>query len=164
MNYLNFNKQEFAKVANADDMTVKGRYSSTKYGLSLIANIPIVIDKDNFTFNLFGQFNAGIRGFNIPAINLYYDELHNKYVEVNYRSRSNTMAYLAYAGGVQFIFANVWGVRASYTYTLRSHHSIRYSVRLTDAYNNVKEDENYLHNYLNLSGFQIGAFYLIRKK
>lgn len=160
---LNFNKDKFLEYAETNDATIKGRYASTKFGLNILANVPIVIDKGDFAINLFGEFNAGLRGFNIPSIDLYYNELQNKYTEVSYRSRANTMGYLGYTGGIQLLFADVFGVRASYSVTLPSRHTIKYSVRMTDAFGNVEEAENYLNNYLDLTGLQFGAFFLFGK-
>ncbi|MGQ9847510.1 MAG: hypothetical protein ACUVQP_08435 [Bacteroidales bacterium] len=71
--------------------------------------------------------------------------------------------YKKYAGGTEFLFADLFGLRASYSVTLPSRHSIKYSVRLTDAFGNVEETENYLNNYLDLTGLQFGIFLLIRR-
>lgn len=160
---LNFNENKFLEYAGTNDAKIKGRYASTKFGLNILANVPIVVDKGDFAINLFGEFNAGFRGFNIPSINLYYNELQNKYTEVSYRSRANTMGYLGYTGGIQFLFADVFGLRASYSVTLPSRHSMKYSVRMTDAFGNVEEAENYLNNYFDLTGLQFGIFFLIGK-
>lgn len=160
---LNFNKDKFLEYAGTNSAKFKGRYASTKFGLNILANVPIVMDKGDFAVNLFGEFNAGFRGFNIPSINLYYNELQNKYTEVSYRSRANIMGYLGYTGGIQFLFADVFGLRASYSVTLPSRHSMKYSVRMTDAFGNVEEAENYLNNYLDLTGLQFGIFFLIGK-
>jgi len=160
---LNFNKDKFLEYAGTTDAEIKGRYASTKFGLNILANVPIVVDKKNFAINLFGEFNAGIRGFNIPSIDLYYNELQNKYVEVSYRSRANTMGYLGYSGGVQFLFGDVFGLNVSYSVTMPSRHSVKYSVRMTDAFDNVEEAENYLNNSLDLSGLQFGMFFLFGK-
>lgn len=160
---LNFNKDKFLEYAGTNDAKIKGRYASTKFGLNILANVPIVVDKGDFAINLFGEFNAGLRGFNIPSIDLYYNELQNKYTEVSYRSRANTMGYLGYTGGIQLLFADVFGVRASYSVTLPSRHTMKYSVRMTDAFGNVEEAENYLNNYLDLTGLQFGVFFVFGK-
>lgn len=160
---LNFNKNKFLEYAETNDAKIKGRYASTKFGLNVLANIPIVLDKGDFAINIFGEFNVGLRGFNIPSIDLYYNELQNKYTEVSYRTRANTMGYLGYTGGIQFLFDEVFGLRASYSVTLPSRHNIKYSVRMTDAFGNVEEAENYLNNYLDLTGLQFGVFFLIGK-
>ncbi len=160
---LNFNKTKFLEYAGTTEMKIKGRYASTKYGVNILANIPVFVQKNSFAVNVFGEFNAGLRSFNIPAIDLYYNELQNKYTEVTYRSRANTMGYLGYSAGVQIIFADVFGINASYSATLPSRHSIKYSVRMTDAFDNVEEAENYLNNYLDLNGLQFGIFFLFGK-
>jgi len=160
---LNFNKNKFLEYAGTTDAKIKGRYASTKYGLNIVENIPIVIDENNFTVNIFGEFNAGLRSFNIPSIDLYYNELQNKYVEVDYRNRSNTTGYIGYSGGIQVLFAEVFGLNVSYSVTLPSRHSIKYSVRMTDAFDNVEEAENYLNNSLDLSGLQFGIFFVFGK-
>jgi hypothetical protein len=163
-NHLNFNTPVFEEKAGAQEIKVKGGYSSTKYGLNIVENIPIVIDKNNFTIILFGEFNAGFRGFNIPAIDLKYSDLLNKYVEVTYRTRSNTMSYLGYSAGIQLLFVKKIGVSVSYSTLFPGRHSIKYSVRKTDAFGNVEEEENRLNNYLDLSGFQFGVFFLFGKR
>ncbi len=161
---LDFNKEAFSEINHTNDFKIKGRYASTRFGINVLANVPIVISKNHFTINLYGEGNAGLRGFNIPAIDLYYSELENKWVEVNYRSRSNTMGYLGFSAGLQFIFADVFGINLSYNEILPSRHSIKYSVRLTDAMGNVQEDESYLNNYLDMKSFQFGIFFLFGKK
>lgn len=161
---FNFNKEEYFKITEAEEMTVKGGYSSTKFGLNILANIPLVVVEKKFAINFFGEFNAGLRGFNAPAIDLYYNEIYNKYVEVSYRSRSNTMGFLGYSGGLQFIFNNRFGINLSYNALLKSRHSIKYSVRKFDAFNELYESEDYLNNYLDHTGFQIGIMFIFGKK
>ncbi|MCX7861984.1 MAG: hypothetical protein N2449_03245 [Bacteroidales bacterium] len=159
----NFNKEAFAQFALADDYKVKGRYASTRWGLNIVQNIPIVVSENNFLINIYGEANAGLRGFSIPAIDLYYSELNNKWVEVNYRTRMNTMGYLGFSAGLQFIIADFLGINISYNEVLRSRHSIRYSIRLTDAFEQVEEKESYLHNYLDSRSLQFGVFFLFGK-
>ncbi len=160
---LKFNSTAFQTNSNAKQIKVKGGYSSSKFGLNIFENIPIVLDENHFTIMLFGEFNAGLRGFNIPSIDLKYDELLNKYVEVSYRSRSNTMGYIGYSAGIQLLFIERIGVNVSYNTIIPSRHTIKYSVRKTDAFGNVEEEENYLNNYLDHSGFQFGVFYIFGK-
>ena len=158
-----FDKEAFVEYADPEQMWVKGGYSSTKFGLNLVANIPIVVSKGNFAINFFGEFNAGLRGFNIPSIDLAYNEIVNKYVEVTYRSRSNTMGYLGYSGGLQFIFNDRIGINLSYNALLRSRHSVKYSVRMFDAADELYEEENYMNNFLEHTGFQLGIMFIFGK-
>jgi hypothetical protein len=160
----NFNDKAFSEFAHTNNYKIKGRYASTRWGINALANIPVILIKEKLTVNIYGEANAGIRSFSIPSIDLYYNELENKWVEINYRSRSNTMGYLGFSGGIQFIISDFFGINISYNEILRSRHSIHYSVRLTDAYNNVVEDENYLHNYLDSKSLQFGILFLIGKK
>ncbi len=159
-----FNGQEFLNYTLADNLNVDGGYSSTKFGLNLLANIPIVIVDEGFTVNFFGEFNAGIRSFNIPAIDLYYNEIVNKYVEVTYRSRGNTMGYLGYSAGIQFLIVDRIGINVSYNAVLPSRHSVKYSVRMFDAMEELTEQENYLNNYLDHTGIQFGIMFIFGKK
>jgi|YNPMSStandDraft_1061717.scaffolds.fasta_scaffold00167_22 hypothetical protein len=164
MDRLNFNKEAFLEQAKTNEYKIRGRFASNRFGLNVLMNIPIVVSKNDFLINLYGEGNAGLRGFNIPSIDLYYSELENKWIELNYRTRINTMGYLGFSAGIQFIISNFFGINVSYSEVLRSRHSIRYHVRMTDAFGNVKENENYLHNYLNSKGLQFGIFFLFGKK
>lgn len=163
--YNNFklNKDKFFEYSGADKMWVKGGYSSTKFGLNILANMPIVIVKEGFAVNFYGEFNAGIRSFSIPDIDLEYNPIFNKYVEVTYRSRGNTMGYLGYSAGLQFLFAERFGINVSYNAVLPSRHSIKYSVRKFDAFEELTEDENYLNNYLDHTGLQFGIMFIFGK-
>ena len=158
------NKAAFSNSAQTSDMTVQGGYSSTKFGLNILMNIPLIVSQDRFAVNFYGEFNPGLRSFNIPGIDLYYDENVNKYVEVHYRSRKNTMGYLGYSAGLQFLFSNKWGINLSYNTILRSRYNIDYSVRKFDAFGNLYESENYINNYLDHSGVQLGLMFLFRGK
>jgi len=163
-NYFKFDEQAFMNYAQPDLMHIKGGYTSTGIGLNLQMNMPIVVHKKNFTFNVFAEGNAGFRGVSIPSIDLEYDELFNKYVEVNYRSRSNLMGYLGYNAGMQFIFANVVGLKISYAALMRSRHSINYSVRMFDAQGELYEAESYLNNYLDHTAIKFALVFYIGKK
>jgi hypothetical protein len=163
VNRLPLNEQRFVQQSSASAYRIQGKFGSTRFGLNLVGSVPIVIHPQYFAVNLFGEFQLGLRGMNIPSIDLRYNELENNYVEVSYRPRSNTMGYLAANAGVQFLFANKFGIYGAYHITLRSRHSIKYSVRAFDAERRLTEYENYLHNYLNVSGFQFGAFFLFGK-
>ncbi len=161
--WYNFNKPAFAEFAHTDQYRIRGKYNSTRWGLNIVQNIPIVMSKDNLVINIYGEGNAGIRSFNIPSIDLYYSEIENKWIEVNYRTRINTMGYLGFSAGIQFIFNNVFGINISYSEVLPSRHSVHYSVRLTDAFDKVSEHESYLHSYFNSKSLQFGLFLLIGK-
>ena len=163
-NQFKFNREAFMEYTGAEEMWMKGGYSSTKFGLNFLANIPIVVVKKKFVLNFFGEFNAGLRGFNIPDIDLKYNEIVNKYVEVTYRSRTSTMGYLGYSAGLQFIFSEWFGINVSYNAVLPSRHSIKYSVRKFDAFDELTEEENYLNNYLDHSGIQFGVMFIFGKK
>lgn len=159
-----FNKEAFMEYTGAEEMYVEGGYSSGKFGLNLVANIPIVVVKKGFAINFYGEFNAGLRGFNIPNIDLKYNEIVNKYVEVSYRSRTSTMGYLGYSAGLQFIFNDRFGLNVSYNAVLPSRHSVKYSVRMYDAFEELTEEENYLNNYLDHTGIQFGIMFVFGKK
>jgi|GEM_PF-1128294 len=163
VNRFRFNEQSFLMQTNPTNYRILGKFASTKLGLNLVANVPIVIHQKHFTVNLFGEFQAGLRGMKIPSIDLRFSELENKFVEVNYRSRNNTMGYLGGNAGIQLLFSNKIGCYAAYHLTLRSRHSIKYSVRAFDASGQLYEDENYLNNYLDATGLQFGVFFVFGK-
>ncbi len=164
MDRLNFNKEAFLEQVKTNEYKIKGRFASNRFGINVLMNIPIVVSKEDFLINLYAEGNAGLRGFNIPSIDLYYSELENKWVEINYRTRINTMGYLGFSAGIQFVISDFFGVNVSYNEVLRSRHSIRYYVRMEDAFGNVEESENYLHNYLDSKSLQFGIFLLFGKK
>lgn len=155
-----FNSEEFFKYTNAETMKAQKHYSSTKFGLNVLFNVPVKLDSDDWVLNFYAEGNAGIRSMNMPDIDLTYNEIANKYVEVTYRSRSNTMGYLGYSGGLKFLFLEKFGVNLSYNALLKSRHSIKYSVRMFDAAEELYEEENYAHDYLDHTGFQIGFLFL----
>jgi hypothetical protein len=159
-----FNKNAFLISTDANSMSVSGGYSSPKIGLNFITNIPAVIDDDRFTLNFFGIFNPGLMMLQIPEIDLFYDENLNKYTEVHYRPRSNTMGYLSYSGGMMFIFSNNIGLSISRNVVLKSRHSINYSSRMFDAFGQLYESEDYLNNYLDHKGWQIGVIFRSKKR
>ena len=159
--WFKINEQSFRNHANPETMVIKGGYSSPYFGLNFVANIPIVIDDNHFTVNLFAVGTPGLRGIKIPDIDLTYDELDNKYIEVSYRPRSSTSGYLAYRGGIQFLINNKFGLSLSYKGVMRSQHKLKYSVRSFDAKGVLYEDENYLNSYFNSDSYQIGLVFLL---
>lgn len=159
-----FNKSAFLSSVQPESMDVKGNYTSTKYGLNILMNIPTVVTKNKFTVNFYGQLTPGLKNFNVPDIDLYYDENLNKYVEVHYRTRKNIMGFIGYSCGLQTLFSDKWGINLSYNGVLKARHSINYSVRRFDAFGNLYEDEKYMTNYLNHSGWQLGVMFLIGKE
>jgi len=161
---FNFDSDAFYAYSKAETMKHKGRYGSTKFGLNILMNVPILVMSENFVINLYGEGNAGLRGLNIPEIDLTYNEIANKYTEVSYRSRANTMGYLGYNAGLQFLFSNKYGINLSYNEVLPSRHSIGYSVRMFDAEGRLTEKEDYLNNYLDHKGFQIAFIILFGKE
>lgn len=162
-NQFGFNRDAFMSVAQPQQMEVRGGYSSAKFGLNALFNMPIVLHPQYFTLNLYVEGNAGLRGMSIPSIDMWYDETINKYVEVSYRSRGGSMGYLGYSGGVQFLFNNKFGINVSYNAVEPSRHSIKYSVRKFDAEGQLFEDENYLNNFLDHSGLQFGILFIFGK-
>lgn len=162
--WFKFDQQAFSKYADPETIDVKGGYSSTYFGLNFVANIPIVLDKKHFTVNFFIVGTPGLRGIRIPSIDLTYDEILNKYVEVTYRSRANTAGYLAYRGGIQFLLNNAWGLSLSYKGVMRSQHRLNYSVRMFDAEGELYEEENYLSTYFNSESYQVGLIFLLGVK
>lgn len=163
-NNFAFNKDAFLSYAMPDSYLIKGGYKSSKFGLNIQLNLPIIIQPDKITVNLFAEGNAGIRSMNIPSIDLEYNELSNRYVEVTYRPRANSMGYLGYSGGLQLIFNNKFGINVSYSALMKSRHSIGYSVRKFDAQNNLEEEEGYINNYLDSRGLQIGFTMYLKSK
>lgn len=159
--WYKFDKQAFSNYADPETIEVKGGYSLSYFGLNFVANLPIVIDKNDFTINLFAVGTPGLRGIRIPTIDLTYDELVNRYVEVSYRSRANTSGYLAYRGGIQFLFNNAFGLSLSYKGVKRSKQKMNYSVRMFDAAGELYEDENYLNSYFNSESYQVGIIFLL---
>ncbi|MDD3876391.1 MAG: outer membrane beta-barrel protein [Bacteroidales bacterium] len=159
-----FDKTSFFQHSKAETIKSKGGYSSTKFGLNILFNVPILLASEKFVINFYGEGNAGLRGMNIPEIDLTYNEIANKYVEVSYRARANTMGYIGYSAGLQFLFSNKYGINISYNAVLPSRHSIKYSARMFDAAGNLYEQENYLHDLLDNKGVQIGFMFIIGKK
>ncbi len=162
-NRFRFNEEAFFSYANPDYMKIGPGYSSTKFGLNLIYNIPVVVHPDAFTINLFIEGNAGLRGMSIPSIDLEYDEIVNYYVDITYMSRSSVMGYLGYNTGVQLIFSNRFGVNVSYNTVIPRRQSIRYSVRKFNASGDLYEDESYVSNNLDHTGLQFGIMFIFGK-
>ncbi len=159
-----FDKEAFLSHVNPDKYLIKRGYRSNKYGFNLQFNLPIVIQPNKITVNLFAEGNAGLRTMSVPSIDLEYNELSNRYIEVTYRSRANTMGYLGYSGGFQLIFGKKYGVNVSYSALMKSRHSLRYSVRKFDAQERLEEEEGYVNNYLDHSGLQIGFVMYLQNK
>ena len=135
-------------------------FNSTRFGLSLLAYLPFRIGK-NVALNLYGEGQAGLRGMNVPKLDLRYGELANKYTEVSYRPRPSTMGYLAVSGGIQVLFSRNFGLYAAFQQTMDSRHSIKYSSRAFDADGNLTEGEHYLHQYLGSTGIQGGILFVL---
>ena len=157
------NKPVYFHSSQADSMETKGNYSTTKVGMNILLNLPVIVVKNKFAINMYGEFTPGFRWFNIPEIDLYYNENVNKYVEVHYRTRQNFMGYLGYSGGLQFLFHDKWGINMSYNSMIHTRHSVNYSVRMFDAFGNLYEGEEYLNNYLNNSGWKLGIIIIFGK-
>jgi len=162
-NRFGFGKESFFDYSQAQTMIVRKAYNSSKFGLNLLVNVPVKLGSDDMVLNFYGEGNAGLRGMNIPEIDLTYNEIANKYVEVSYRPRSNTMGYLGYSAGLQFMFLQKYGINVSYNALLKSRHSIKYSVRLFDAQGQLYEEENFIHDYLDHTGIQVGFLFLFGK-
>jgi len=162
-NNFGFDKEAFASYAKPQTMRVKGGYGSTKYALNVLFNMPVMLNSDKLVLNFYGLGSAGFRNMNIPEIDLTYNEVANKFVEVSYRPRSNTMGYLGYSAGIQFLFSNKYGVNIAYNAVLPSRHSIKYSARMFDANGKLFEDENFLHDYLDHTGIQVGFIFIMGK-
>ena len=162
-NSFGFNKDQFFSLTQAQTMVVRKRYNSSKFGLNVLFNMPVKLGSDDWVLNFYAEGNAGFRSLSIPEIDLTYHELANKYVQVEYRPRANTMGYLGYSGGLQFIFLEKYGINISYNALLRSRHSIKYSVRMFDAEGMLYEEENYLHDYLDHTGIQVGFMFIFGK-
>lgn len=161
LDYFGLNEEAFTAKTLPLHHSTGGGFSSVRAGLNLLMNVPVVIRHDKFCLNLFGELNGGLRSFSIPEINLTYGELTNKYTEVTYRSRDNTMGYAGYSTGLQFVFLNRFGVNLSYSAIFQSQHRINYSVRASDALGQFYEDESFLSAKLDRTGFQIGVLFLV---
>jgi hypothetical protein len=159
--WFKVDEQAFMDYANPETMDIKGGYSSTYFGLNIVANLPIVIDDNHFTINLFAVGTPGVRGIRIPPIDLTYNELDNRYIEVSYRPRASVSGYLAVRGGMQLLFNNKFGLTLSYKRVMRSQQKLNYSVRSFDAEGVLYEDENYLNSYFNSESYQIGLVFLL---
>jgi hypothetical protein len=159
-----FDHDQFVRYAQPEAWRVRGKYGGSRFGVHLGYYLPVVIDEKHFTAVLFGEGHAGFRGMNIPDIDLQYGEYQNRYVTVEYRRRSNTFGYLGYKAGVLFVINNRFGVSAAYMATLRSRHSMPYNVRKLDAFGNLYEAENYLHNYQDYTGLQFAVSFTLGKK
>lgn len=162
--WFKFNQEAFSKYANPETIDVEGGYSSTYFGLNIISNIPIVLDKNHFTINLFIVGTPGLRGMRIPSIDLTYNETLNKYVEVSYQSRASTAGYLAFRGGIQFLINNTWGLSLSYKRVMESQQKLNYSVRMFDAEGELYEEENYISSNFKSESYQIGLIFLFGVK
>lgn len=155
-NHIFFNKTAFLAYSQAESIKAKDGFNSTRYGINCGINFPLIIDNDNFCINLYGEFNTGLRSFSIPRIDLIYNELLNKYVEVMYSPRGNTLFYYGYSGGINIIFNNKYSINIAYNNIQPTKHSIRYYTRLTDAFGKIEEYENRLTNYLDSWELQFG--------
>ncbi len=155
-NRFNFDKDAFISYAQPDSFSISRGYNSGKFCLNAQINIPFEIIKDKFTINLYGEGNAGLRTMSIPSIDLKYNELSNRFVEISYRARNSSMGFLGYSAGLQFLFLNKFGINLSYNALLKSRHSVKYSVRKFDAQGQLYEEESYVNNYLEHSGYQLG--------
>jgi len=159
--WFEVDQQAFRDYANPQTMNIKGGYSSTYLGLNIVTNIPIIIVENHFTVNLFAVGTPGLRGMSIPAIDLTYDELDNRYVEVSYRPRASASGYFAARGGIQLLFKNAFGLSFSYKRVMRNQRTLDYSVRSFDALGVLYEDENFLNSYFNSESYQVGLIFLL---
>lgn len=160
-NNFGFNQNAFLQHSGAQGISYQRNYTSNKFGLNVLFNVPLKLGSDDWVINLFAKGNAGLRTMNIPEIDLTYSEIMNKYVEVSYRPRANLFGYLGYTGGLQFMFLEKYGINFSYNHVLNSRHSIQYSSRRFDAQGNLTESEPYLNDNLDHYGFQIGFMILM---
>jgi hypothetical protein len=163
-NYFAFDKDAFLAISQPDRYLIRKGYRGNKIGMNLIFNLPIVIQPEKITVNLFVEGNAGFRTMSIPDIDLEYNELSNRYVEVTYRSRSNVIGYLGYSGGLQLLFGQQYGINVSYNALMKSRHSLHYSVRKFDAQERLEEEESFVNNFLDHSGLQIGFVMFLPNK
>ena len=159
-NQFGFDKSAFSANQQNPGMVVLAPFNSTRFGLSALAFLPIRLGK-TVALNFYAEGQAGLRGMNIPKIDLTYDELSNNFTNVSYRPRPSTMGYLAISGGLQVLFSRNFGLFAAYHKTLDSRHSISYSSRAFDADGLLTEGEHYLHNYLGSTGIQGGILFVI---
>ncbi len=163
-NRFKFNQDAFLSYAQPDSFLITKGYNSGKFALNAQINIPFEIVKNKFTINLYGEGNAGLRTMSIPSIDLKYNELSNRFVDITYRARTSSMGFLGYSAGLQFIFSNKFGINVSYNALLKSRHSIKYSVRKFDAQGELYEEESYINNYLDHTGYQLGFIFFIGGK
>ena len=161
-NQFGFDRSAFSANQQNPGMTVLSPLNSTRFGLSALAFLPIRLGK-TVALNFYAEGQAGLRGMNIPKIDLTYGELGNNFTSVAYRPRPSTMGYLAISGGLQVLFSRNFGLFVAYHKTLDSRHSISYSSRAFDADGLLIEGEHYLHNYLGSTGIQGGIMFVIGK-
>ncbi|TVR77190.1 MAG: hypothetical protein EA412_11780 [Chitinophagaceae bacterium] len=159
-NNFGFNQDAFFEYSGANFMQREKNYASSKFGLNLLLNLPLQLGSEDWVINLYAKGKAGLRTMNIPEIDLQYNEITNKYVEVSYRPRSGTFGYLGYSAGLQLFFLQKYGVNLSYTEVMGSRHSINYSVRKFDAAGQLYELDDFINDRLDHYGFQIGFILL----
>jgi hypothetical protein len=160
---LGFQEATFAQQAGASTYRVRRGFRSSRFGLNLGWNFPVHLVRDKVLLIASGEVQAGLRGMNIPLIDLQYDPLDNRFVDVTYRSRSNTFGYTGALGGIRILFGKVVGIYVNRQFTFKSRHSIKYSVRRFDAEGQLYESELRLHQYLDNSGYQFGVFFVVGK-
>jgi hypothetical protein len=159
-NQYGFDRAGFAMQQGGPAITQLSSFNSTRFGISVQALLPFRIGK-SAVLSLWLEGQAGIRNMNIPKLDLAFGELQNKYLEISYRPRSNTMTYLALCGGAQFFFGRRFGIYMAFQNTPDSRHSIKYSSRAFDADDNLEEGEHLLHQFLGSTGILGGMVFVL---
>lgn len=155
-NNFSFDHKNFLLVAGADSIIKYKGYRSSKFGLMAVANAPITFGKSDFSLNIFIKGQAGFRTFYGPEFDMFFHPLENRYVQVNYRPRENTMGYLGYSAGIEFLITPNFGITCSYQSVIPSKHKLEYSIRAFDEEAKIHQLEQNIISYFDFRSIQIG--------
>jgi hypothetical protein len=159
-NQHRFDLAGFSKQQGGPSVNQLSSFNSTRFGISAMVFLPVRAGK-NLMFNFYGEGQAGLRGMNIPKLDMTFGELENNFTEISYRPRASTMGYLAVCAGMQVIMTRNFGIYAAWQKTFDSRHSVKYSSRAFDADGQLAEGEHFLHQYLGSTGIQGGILFVI---
>jgi hypothetical protein len=159
-NQYGFNLGAFSAQQGNSAISRLSSFNSTRFGLSGLVFLPIRLGR-NVAISFYAEGQAGLRGMNVPKLDLQYSELENNFTRVSYRPRASTMGYLAISGGFKLLFSRNFGIYAAWQKTMDSRHSVKYSSRAFDANDQLTEGEHFLHQYLGSSGIQGGILFVL---
>jgi hypothetical protein len=158
-NQYGFDLRGFSAQQGGPAVNQLSSFNSTRFGFSGLVFLPLRLGK-KVVLNFYAEGQAGLRGMNIPKLDMTFGELENKFTEINYRPRASTMGYLAACGGLQVIFTRNFGLFVAYQKTFESRHSVKYSSRAFDSNGQLTEGEHFLHQYLGSTGIQGGLQFI----